>query len=74
MFASRRDFIEGRLRAGKPVAPSLDLARYSLQRLRAIIQTLRCLRDGKPIDSTPDAIPEPARADSGQVIVDNWDD
>lgn len=42
-FKSRKEFIETKIRLGKPIAPSRNLAMYSLARLEAIGRTIRKL-------------------------------
>lgn len=42
-YRERKDFINGRLAANKPVAPSKDLAMWRLSRLEAVGKTLRQL-------------------------------
>lgn len=53
VYKAKSEFVHGRINSGKPVAPSKDLALYSLARLKAAGQTLACLVEGRPIDSVP---------------------
>lgn len=74
-YKSKHEFVHGRLAAGKAVAPSKELALFSLARLAAAGRTLACLVEGIPIDSVPPAKepaapPPPPPADND----DHWGD
>lgn len=67
-YKSKHEFVHGRISAGKAVAPSKELALFSLARLAAAGRTLACLVEGTPIDSVPDGgkdeATEPVRDDA----------
>lgn len=73
VYKAKHDFIHGRIAAHKPVAPSKDLALYSLARLKAAGETIRRLyeeeRRGRA--QQPPAA-EPARTERA-ADEDGWD-
>lgn len=59
VWKSRREYIDTRVAKGKAVAPSRDLAEYSLARIEAIGRTLKALQEGAPPPIVKTRDPDP---------------